>query len=67
MINKIIIVAGDPNSINSELIFKTYKKLNKTKKKSIYLIGNFKLLKDQLKKLKFISNVFDLKPKGFST
>ena len=53
MINKIIIVAGDPNSINSELIFKTYKKLNKTKKKSIYLIGNFKLLKDQLKKLKF--------------
>ena len=33
MINKIIIVAGDPNSINSELIFKTYKKLNKTKKK----------------------------------
>jgi 4-hydroxy-L-threonine phosphate dehydrogenase PdxA len=36
MTNKIIIVAGDPNSINSEIINKTWKKINKKiKKKSI--------------------------------
>ena len=53
MKNKIIIVAGDPNSINSELIFKTWKKLNKLTKKRIYLITNFNLFYSQLKKLKY--------------
>ena len=38
MNNKIVIVSGDPNSINSELIFKAWKSLNKSLKKRIYLI-----------------------------
>ena len=33
MIKKIILLSGDPNSINSELIFKSWKKINKTLKK----------------------------------
>ena len=43
----IIIVAGDPNSINSELIFKSLKKLNSKTRKNIILIGNFNLIKKQ--------------------
>ena len=35
MINKIIIVAGDPNSINLEIISKTWRKLDKITKKKI--------------------------------
>ena len=42
---KILLISGDPNSINSELIYKSLKKLSKNKKKKIYLISNFKLLK----------------------
>ena len=44
MNNKIILVAGDPNSINSEIIFKVWKKLNKKDQKKIYLIGNFNFI-----------------------
>ena len=51
MKNKIIIIAGDPNSINSEIIYKSWKKINTKLKKDIYFIGNFKLLKDQFRKL----------------
>ena len=37
MSNKIIIISGDPNSINSELIYKCWKKLDlNTKKKNIF-------------------------------
>ena len=39
---KILLISGDPNSINSELIYKSLKKLSKNKKKKIYLISNFK-------------------------
>ena len=53
MKKKILIVSGDPNSINSELIFKTWKKLNKVEKKKIYLISNSNLLKKQFLKLKY--------------
>ena len=52
MKKKIILVLGDPNSINSEIIFKSWKKINKLLKKKIYLISNYKLLNSQLKKLK---------------
>ena len=52
MNNKIILVAVDPNSINSEIIFKVWKKLNKRPKK-IYLIGNFNLLAKQFRKLRY--------------
>ena len=54
---KILLISGDPNSINSELIYKSLKKLSKNKKKKIYLISNFKLLKSQLKKLNIKLNI----------
>ena len=53
----IIIVAGDPNSINSELIFKSLKKLNSKTRKNIILLGNFNLIKKQKQKLKFNINL----------
>ena len=53
MKKKILLLSGDPNSINSELIFKTWRKLNKTTRKSIYLISNFNLMKAQFKRLKY--------------
>ncbi len=52
MKKKIIIVAGDPNSINSEIIFKTWKTIDASIKKRVYLIGNFSLINKQFKKLK---------------
>lgn len=51
MKKKIIIIGGDPNSINSEIIFKSWKKINKTIRKKIYLISSYNLIIDQLKKL----------------
>ena len=53
MSKKIIIVFGDPNSINSEIIFKSWKKLSFIIKRKIYLISNFELLKKQFKILKY--------------
>ena len=50
MKKKILLVTGDPNSINSEIIFKTWKKINKSLKKRIYLISNYDLLFKQFKK-----------------
>ena len=35
---KIVIIAGDPNSINSELIIKSWNKLSKTIKKKFILL-----------------------------
>ena len=51
MTKKIILFSGDPNSINSEIIYKTWKVLNNSLKKKIYLISNYNLIKDQFKKL----------------
>ena len=50
---KIIIIGGDPNSINSEIIFKTWKKLSKSIKKNIFIVANYELLKNQLYQLKY--------------
>ena len=50
MSNKIIIIGGDPNSINSEIIFKSWVKLNNQLKKKIYLIGNYVLFRKQFLK-----------------
>ena len=61
MNNKIIIVAGDPNSINSEIIFKTWKDLDNRIRNNIYLIANFELIHQQFKKLKFKINLIKLK------
>ena len=51
--NKIILISGDPNSINSEIIYKTWKNLNKSLRKKIYIISNFELLKKQFSNLKY--------------
>ena len=51
MKKKILIVGGDPNSINSEIIFKSWKKISNSTRKKIYLISNYNLINDQLKKL----------------
>ena len=51
MKKKIIIVCGDPNSINTEIIYKTWKKLGSGFKERIFLIGNYDLIKAQLKKI----------------
>ncbi len=53
MKNKIVLIAGDPNSINSEIIYKSFKKLGKSQKNEIYLIGNYDLIFQQFKKLKY--------------
>ena len=53
MKKKIILISGDPNSINSEIIFKSWKKINKSIKKRIYLISNYDLINDQFLKLKY--------------
>ena len=57
MKKKIIILSGDPNSINSEIIFKSWKKISSSVKKNIYIISNYKLLKAQIKKLKLKINI----------
>ena len=65
MKRKIIIFTGDPNSINSEIIHKTWNKLDKKLKKKIYFISNYNLIKSQFKKLKYntkinkVKNIFD--------
>jgi len=53
MKKKIILISGDPNSINSEIIFKSWQKINKSIKKRIYLISNYDLINDQFLKLKY--------------
>ena len=56
MIKKIILT-GDPNSINSEIIFKCWKKIDIRLKKKIYFVSNFNLLDKQFKKLKYKINL----------
>ena len=58
MKKNIIILSGDPNSINSELIFKTFVKLSNKDKKKIYVITNFDLFKAQLNRLNYSLNFF---------
>ena len=48
---KIIIVLGDPNSINSEIIFKSW--ISTPLKKRIYIIANYNLILSQFKKLNY--------------
>ena len=62
----VCIISGDPNSINSELIFKSWKNLSfKTKK--VVLIGNYNLIDKQKRKLKFnvkLSKIKDIEEEG---
>ncbi len=54
---KIILVGGDPNSINSEIILKSWRKINSSLKKKIYLIYNFRLIKEQSQKLNLSTKI----------
>ena len=47
---KIILVSGDPNSINSEIIYKSWMNISNQIKKKKILISNYRLLSDQYKK-----------------
>ena len=49
----IAIIAGEPNSICSEIIFKTWKSKSRYKHKPFFIIGSIKLLNSQMKKLKY--------------
>ena len=49
----IAIIAGEPNSISSEIIFKSWKSKNKYKHKPFFIIGSFQLLNSQMKRLKY--------------
>ena len=61
MNKKILIVAGDPNSINSEIIYKVWKKVSKNIKKNLYLIANYSLYLKQFKKLKLNIDIIKVK------
>ena len=53
MKKKILIIGSDPNSINSEIIYKSWKKLKLKEKNQIYLISNYELLVKQFKILNY--------------
>ena len=50
---KIIIVSGDPNSINSEIIFKSWKKISRNTQKKIFVVGSYNLLHKQFRKMNY--------------
>ena len=50
----IAILAGEPNSIASEIIFKTWLKRKKFKCNPFFVIGNIKLLNKQKKNRDFL-------------
>ena len=52
MKNLIGIIAGEPNSINSEIISKIWKRKSDYKNLNIFIIGSYRLIKDQLRILK---------------
>ena len=53
MSKSIAIIAGEPNSISSEIIFKSWKLRNQFIHKPFFVIGSIKLLNLQKKKLKY--------------
>jgi len=53
MNKSIAIIAGEPNSISSEIIFKSWKLKNQFAHKPWFVIGSIKLLNLQKKKLKY--------------
>ena len=53
MTKTLAIIAGEPNSISSEIIFKTWKRRKKFRHKPFFVIGNVDLLNKQKKKLKY--------------
>ena len=52
MKNLIAIISGDPESINSEIIAKSWRKTSSLKRKGVFVIGSFSLIQQQLKKIR---------------
>ena len=52
MTKPIAIIAGEPNSISSEIIFKSWKEKKKYKFQPLFIIGNVNILNLQKKKIK---------------
>ena len=65
----VAVISGDPDSINSEIIAKAWKKRNKFKNINIFIIGSYDLLKKQFEILKIplkinkINNLNDVNSK----
>ncbi len=57
MNNLACIIAGEPNSINTEIIGKIWKKKNSFKNLNIFIIGNYLLIKKQLKIIGIKTNI----------
>ena len=53
MSKPIAIIAGEPNSISSEIIFKSWKLRKKYIHKPFFIIGSFQLINLQMKQLKY--------------
>ena len=53
MKKRIILVSGDPNSVNSEIIYKSWMKISHQIKNKIIVVSNYRLLKQQFKRLNF--------------
>tara|TARA_B100001996_G_scaffold14221_1_gene11869 strand:- start:1446 stop:2420 length:975 start_codon:yes stop_codon:yes gene_type:complete len=53
----VCIIAGEPNSINSELIGKIWKKRNNFKNLNIFIIGSYSLIKKQFKQIGIRINI----------
>ena len=54
MTKPIAIIAGEPNSISSEIIFKSWLRRKEYKHKPFIIIGSQKLLNLQKKKIKIL-------------
>lgn len=57
----ILLISGDPNSVNSEIIAKSIKKIDKKILKRIYLITNYNLIKKQFNILNYNLNLVKVK------
>ena len=66
MIKSIAIIAGEPNSISSEIIFKSWQLRRKYIHKPMFIIGNIKLLNLQKKRLKYQIKIKEIN-KNFTT
>ena len=66
MNNSIAIIAGEPNSISSEIIFKSWKLRRKYIHKPFFIIGNIQLLNLQMKKLKYKIGFKKIRRKTYS-
>ena len=61
MIKIIAIIAGEPNSISSEIIFKSWKLRKKFTHTPLMVIGSARLLNLQKKKLKYHIRIKEIK------